>query len=617
MTRSPLVPPRAAEPPGSRAGGAPPGGADRPPPPADPAADHARRHLCAGVHLDAGYRDRVIAELWERGDRIAAPAPGHDAAPVLRHALRARRTDVVCAGATCGLWVGGLFVLDGALWPLFGAAVTLGAAGRLAPRAARAGRGRRGLLGAVRWTARGYAATAALGLALLPFTAPEPDRPAPTAPEGPPPQARTPAAGPADPTRAGVGTGPALAPAAPAPAAPHRLGADPARADRSDTDRLGRATGPCALAVLGAVTLVAARRRGAFARAILDGRPAPRSPAPGGRLDRRLRRIRREQHSALVSHDEDAPFRGFGLPLRAWRTTVELRPRADLPEGEAPGPLTNAILLDALTPLVAALRVPAEPTPGTGAAADRLRELVVDECVFTPLDGTLRREEVPSAPALTAERRAETVAEGGERRRHFLRIRVAGWDGNLVLTVFVRVHVQGGTLTLEVAPHVLPPVRRAFREAGARARAHRAPGTLRRTARAVGYVPEALLDAPLVLLRGLASAGRALAGSRPLPARGPALSVRELAAEDEGSPFHAMDLDRWLGTIQDRVVHGVALALHTSGRHTEEFRERTVRVAEGGVYIRSVSDSAFSVGGRQVVNTTRATKAKGHDGHGE
>lgn len=87
--------------------------------------------------------------------------------------------------------------------------------------------------------------------------------------------------------------------------------------------------------------------------------------------------------------------------------------------------------------------------------------------------------------------------------------------------------------------------------------------------------------------------------------------MRELASQDNGSLFHLMDLDRFLKTIQDRVVGGVVLALHEAGWHTEEFAQRAVNVAEGGVFIQSVNHSAFSVGGGNNTNSTKIKRSTG------
>ncbi|GAA3088018.1 hypothetical protein GCM10020254_35710 [Streptomyces goshikiensis] len=92
------------------------------------------------------------------------------------------------------------------------------------------------------------------------------------------------------------------------------------------------------------------------------------------------------------------------------------------------------------------------------------------------------------------------------------------------------------------------------------------------------------------------------------------MSVRELAAQDNGSLFHLMDLDRYLKTIQDRVVGGITVALHEAGWHTEEFAQRAVHVAEGGVYIRSmgdIHDSAFSIGGSGHHNSAHRGRSHG------
>ncbi|GLW08594.1 hypothetical protein Misp01_37240 [Microtetraspora sp. NBRC 13810] len=85
----------------------PPAGGEHPPqgprfsppqeqqaPPAPPLANPTR-YLAAGVHLDDGFRHRVLRELL--GDRFRAVAPslgGVDAVPVLVHGLRAERLAV-------------------------------------------------------------------------------------------------------------------------------------------------------------------------------------------------------------------------------------------------------------------------------------------------------------------------------------------------------------------------------------------------------------------------------------------------------------------------------------------------------------------------------------------
>jgi hypothetical protein len=59
--------------------------------PEPPATSEVTRLLSIGAHLDRQFADRVIEELLENRQRLAAPAYGYDAATVLGHALAARR----------------------------------------------------------------------------------------------------------------------------------------------------------------------------------------------------------------------------------------------------------------------------------------------------------------------------------------------------------------------------------------------------------------------------------------------------------------------------------------------------------------------------------------------
>ncbi|MYR62779.1 hypothetical protein GTY54_43445, partial [Streptomyces sp. SID625] len=72
-----------------------------------PHASEATRLLCAGTYLDPAYRDRVIEELHLNEQRLVAPSLGFDAARVLAHALRARRTEVGWAAGIVGLRIVG------------------------------------------------------------------------------------------------------------------------------------------------------------------------------------------------------------------------------------------------------------------------------------------------------------------------------------------------------------------------------------------------------------------------------------------------------------------------------------------------------------------------------
>ncbi|MFD3758980.1 hypothetical protein [Streptomyces sp. NPDC058622] len=559
--------------------------------PVHPSLSEAGRLLCAGTYLDSAYRDRVIEELYVHEERIVAPSYGFDAARVLAHALRARRAELGWAAGVVFAWFAGVLLTGGALLVVAVPFLLLGIAGWLTSR----GRGAVGVLSRVAgalvrlwaWLLLLVLAVAALGsgVQVLVFLRPL--------------FWLLDALGLAPLLYAGGG------------------------------GLLESWTGLGVLAAFGAVATVVGLQRGHVARVILHdldrnayARPDtdPAEQAVGVRFARAQERIRHEQHSRLVMYGFEDPFRGAGLPYRPWHLAVELRPRSDRAAAEPPELVDNARILERIRPRLEGLRLPTpHGSPRAQAAVrDRLRELVVDECVFLPAAGLPGRLPELFRPEVYEAHRADAVEEGGEQRRHFLRIRVGGWDENLVVTVFVRVHTQGRMLMLEVAPHVLLPVDEVFQAADDFALRHRNNNPFAKAVSAVGRTPRSLGASLATLFGGTASVWRvATAGHRGALPAGPGLSVREIAAQPDGSLFHLMDLDRYLKTIQERVAGGVKETLHEAGWHTDEFDQRLVHVAEGGVFIQSMNHSAFSVGGSGNSNrTSHHTHTNGSNGSG-
>ncbi|MFZ3499865.1 hypothetical protein ACODT5_42785 [Streptomyces sp. 5.8] len=545
-------------------------------PPVHPSLSEAGRFLCAGTYLDAGYRDRVIDELYVHEERIVAPSYGYDASRVLAHALRARRAELGWAAGVLGAWFVGSLLTGGALAALIVPFLLLSLADWLRARNVPVLRLLSRVLRIYVWVAIATAVLALFsgGFALL--------------------------------------------------GAVDEVGGGGFLSFLPTGGELGAAAALWWLPVVfaGVVAVVGLQRGHVFRtiatdlseRRYADHANDQAEAAEGARFQRVRQRIRAEQHAPMIMYDVNDPFCGAGDPFRPWQLSVELRPREDLGPERKPVAVTNAHILARIVPLLERLRVPSPHGSPEQAAAvgDRMRELVLDECVFLPAGGLPHRDTAQVVHGQFGEQRAASIEEGGERRRHFLRVRVGGWDENLVVTVFVRVHTQGGMVMLEVAPHVLLPVRTDFHNADADAQRYRNNNPFGKAVWALRNTPGSLVASAGTLGRGLASWWRIVTGghggARP---EGPRVSVRDLASEDNGSLFHLMDLDRFLKTIQDRVVGGVVVALHEAGWHTEEFAQRAVNVAEGGVFIQSVNHSAFSVGGS---NNTNSTKVKGSTG---
>ncbi|GHA66736.1 hypothetical protein ACIQRS_06855 [Streptomyces termitum] len=563
-----------------------------------PHSSEATRMLCAGTYLDDVFRDAVIDELYVHEERFAAPALGHDAARVLAHALRARRIELGWACAILFLWIVAFPLTGGLIGSFVAPFLLLALARRIRGGADHPPAYRVVPALLLRWYARALGAVAGILVLTLAFggvvwnvlsTGDEV-------------------------LDGSFGQGPGLF--------------DLIGVFLGQSGSFGSGGALAAWICLAVPLLVAwavAVQRGQFARALTqelsrerfaDLRADPAEHAEGARFRRLRDRIRTEQHSPVVMYDADDPFCGAGEPYEPWSLSVELRPRKSL-DGDAPAPLDNGAVLRRVVPLVEALRAPApHGSPQARASVrDRLRELEIDEVVFLPVDGLPDRAAAPYGPQGFEPHRAAAVEEGGEARRHFLRIRVGGWDEEIVTTVFVRVHTQGGMLMLEVAPHVLRPVRRLYRHADRIAHRYRHNNHFGRAVWALGRVPRSAGRAFGTVGRALGHVWRVTVGGHAgaLP-EGPLVSVRELGSDDTASLFQEMDVSRYLKSIQDRVANGVVLALREAGYETAEFEQKIVHVAEGATFIEN-SKGNVVLGSRNTVthSTTPSNDTTGGD----
>ncbi|MEV0486419.1 hypothetical protein AB0I69_38220 [Streptomyces sp. NPDC050508] len=582
--------------------GVPPG-----PPPTPPHASEATRLLCAGTYLDSGYRDRVIDELHLNEQRIVAPSLGFDAARVLAHALRARRQELQWAGAILGLWVVGS-VLSGGLLALFlipGVYLAIG--GWIRGRAPRPSVYRLVPAFLFRWWGRFLFAFLLVFTVVVAFGGGSDDS-----------SSYGSSSGSYDSFGSSGSSG---------LYGDNSAGASdllvPSTDNLDSLIKIWQAW--VTLAVFALIALCLAAQRGQFARALAaelspqrfpDAASDPAEQGEGQRFQRLKNRVRIEQHAPLVMYHEARPFCGAGLRYeQPWVLAVELRPD---PEKEQ-RPISNRTVLETIRPLLAQLRLPADSAAHLGR--DRLRWLEIDECVFLPAEGLLRREEAPYHPQAFEDHRARAVEEGAEKRRHFLRVRVGGWEEELVVTVFVRIHTQGRMLTLEIAPHVLLPVREDFKNADRTAHRFRHNNVLGKAAWAIARVPGSLVGSLVVLGRGVLYGWRLLTGgyAGALP-DGPALSVRELGSAPTGSTFQEMDVERYLRNVQDRVANGVSNALAEAGYLTGEFVNKITNISNNTVHVGNVEGSSVAIGdgasASATSHTTNSTKGPSGNGNG-
>ncbi|MGP3928126.1 hypothetical protein [Streptomyces sp. 8N616] len=537
----------------------------QPEPAPRPAASEATRLLCAGTYLDDDYRDAVLDELYVHEERIAAPSLGIDAARVLAHALRARRLQAVWAVAVVALWVLAFVFASTQATAFLIPCVLLVLAARLRggtsgpfhadyPGARRTRRFRRVAAAYLRLVGRLSLALYAVS-ALMVATADE-----------------------------------------------------ETLYELQSTDLIvsdERAAAWFALVIPLAMAACIGAHREQVARIISRelqpeafadrARPDVAEATAGERFARLQQRIRLEQRSPLIYYHPQQPFLGAGSPYEPWTLAVELRRDQNAP-GKPLAELNNREVLRRVKPLVENLRTPANPdAPQAATVRDRLRGLEVDECVFVRATGVPVRAQAPLQQKHFDAERERAIEEGGEGRRHFLRIRVGAWEEEVVITVFVRVHTQGRMLMLEIAPHVLRPVRRDFRAVDRVSANYWRGKPVGRAVWALGQLPTGAVRSVVHAFREAGFLWRMWTGGHAaaLP-DGPWTSVRELGSDEGASLFQEMDVSRYLKSVQDRVANGVRQALAAAGWQTDEFVQQVVNVS--GVYIGSAENSAIAVG---------------------
>ncbi|GGR71517.1 hypothetical protein GCM10010252_07380 [Streptomyces aureoverticillatus] len=674
------------------------------------AGTDATRLLCAGAHVSAAFRRRVVDELVGHAERPVAPPLGADVLPVLAHALRARRDELVTALLLLTVWAGflatdALMIWDGLEDRSGGDAGLTGAEIALLPfgtdAAAAEGPEPGGELGGL--VPGGWALAYAVVVLLLWCARVVGGR--------------------------DTGVGAPLRPVPlPAPLAwlRRRFGwlltytAWSTAVAYGIAALAGIADTPYPVIFPLLIASVVWRHqflrtrmlRARLAPRTFAGAAQPRLPAWYGRIERC---VRREQRASLTLYDVNRPFVGAGTPREPWSVVLELKrastgradettgpngaaPNGSGPNGAAPnGSGPNGAAPNGSGPYDAASHdadpngaVPRQGGIGTGtpvpltardvirmieprledlrtaAAAtsrDRLRQLEIEEFVYLPA-GAGRDELLATGQGTRtavvyddeqAERHLDEAAgEGGEARRHFLRIRVGAWNEQVVVSLLVRVHTQGGMLVLEVVPHVLGPIRPEFRHVDALVASEPA-GPLRDAVRACVAAPAVSVAVGITALRWLPSLGTALrlwltmpatdadadtdtdagratgrtgaapvlrhvtralraVGSRLVPEPGsapdaPLVSLRQLAATENLSLFQEMDVARYTRTLQDRIGEGVRDALAAGGYRTDRFEQHITQINNSGVYIKEMSGGALATGTHGRATHTEKTLA--------
>jgi hypothetical protein len=327
------------------------------------------------------------------------------------------------------------------------------------------------------------------------------------------------------------------------------------------------------------------------------------APQPSSVQQRRsLAAVAERTSGNVVVHSGYSPFNGSGRPDRSWSFIVDVS-RPSLGH-DRPVPFTTAELRDAVVAQIRALRLP-------GLRLEE-RLLVSGEDVrgdrrFLP--DPLR------APATEAPRHLveDVLGHPQDRVRHYVHISVAGWHGQLVTSLFLRLVQLPGGLFVEANYSLLPPVREEYQEVDRilpTPTARQLAGLAGRCARST---PLSLVKSvPAVVgmvLSPLRSALEERAQQRAIEADltfdyGPVVSLRERAADRRFQRyFQSKDYEMHVKTLERRVLDCVTDFLEGHGIDASEIQERTNTIINNGVMAAagsSVSAESISVTQRAV-----------------
>jgi hypothetical protein len=531
----------------------------------------ATRHLCAAAHLDRDFRTQAIEELVEHRYRVPAPTPGTDVARVLEACLLARRAAVRQGTAILAIGVAGLLLSEGgvvlALFVLFTLRLAMAIAAH-APRGVRQD-SRSLVLLRMSWSARLLVAlpVAALLMAMV--------------------------GGLLAVLLMALGQV-SLASALGSGGGGGSLGGDSTPGTLSPSMAFGWTVLTVVLWIaVGTVHRYHRRRRMTAPPEAASDPPGAAFPSIAPVFQRLTSRITEGE----TVYGGKAAFVGSGVGMREedWSYSIELRPSRERRLQNRPH---DGLTVSDVHRLVA--RELAALGGGPLYPGDTLHRISVRDRVFRfglrdrPAQEWLASLSRPDPRRGVWTLDPETVAvidlASHERLRHYLEVRTQIWEEQVVASVFIRIHLQGGLLQMEGLPFVLPPVAARYRVVDEMLPPDLASDWPLLVGQAIAGLPRDVAGALLEPVAWLASMlrvryrerwyRRMIAAGRPVQ-HGPNFSLRELGAEPEyPQRFQELDVDRYVQGVRRRAVSAVLKVLKQHGYETEEF-EQIVNINNG------------------------------------
>jgi hypothetical protein len=297
-----------------------------------------------------------------------------------------------------------------------------------------------------------------------------------------------------------------------------------------------------------------------------DPDAAPRVSAGRERL---LRSLGREAGGNVTVYSGFTPFVGCGLDIGGWSFVVDSRRGKEGLNGDRLPPLPFGV--DDLY----------------RCTADRMRDLRLDRLGMESRLFVSGRD-LAGLPWLlpTPASRPHTVADQrvvdhfrqqpSDLVRHYLAVRIVGWEGELIVSLFLRFSFTGDNLFCEASYFLLPPVEKRYHDIDDRGAAAdlRTVGellarSLLHTLPLVVIAPFAVLQRALAPLAGWLESRtqRRLARQSPTYDHGAATTVRERAMSKQYRHyFQKLDREMYVKLVEQQILDAIVTFLVTGGR---------------------------------------------------
>ncbi len=315
-----------------------------------------------------------------------------------------------------------------------------------------------------------------------------------------------------------------------------------------------------------------------------DVRGAPRASIRDEKL---IGELERHQLANVTVYSGFSPFVGCGLDRGGWSFVVDIRRgKTGIAGTERPMAFEVEDLYAAVLETVRSLHIP------TLRAEDRLfmngRDVRGERWI---LPDDFARPLPWVDPAVVH----EYLRTPSHRVRHYLTVQLVDWKGELVLSLFLRFNLVGGSLFCEGNYFLLPPVKEQYHAVDDVSAVPDLRALFREVALSALWAPFQLVLAPFHVVERLFAqwtrwlerrATRRQIRNRPMFDYGAATTIRQEGMSGNFRHyFQKLDELMYIKLVQKKVFESAAAFLDARGIDTGELRERQSTILNSGVII--------------------------------